>query len=247
MIYFLTFGAPSKQYHHCVERLCNEAINLCCFDKITGMNEINLQKDTIFWNQHGNFINDHKKGFGYWIWKSYIIMKYLQEEMKEDDILLYMDAGCSFNKNGKLRFLEYIHLLETSQEYGIISFQMNHLSEINYTKKELFTYLQTSTKDILSGQCMATVIMIKKNKHSLFIINEWYRISSIYNLLIDNDNNNNNNNNNNNDEIHRHDQSILSLLVKKYGSIKIADETYFHPFWEKNGSLYPFWATRIRK
>ena len=84
MIYFLTFGAPSKQYHHCVERLCNEAINLCCFDKITGMNEINLQKDAIFWNQHGNFINDHKKGFGYWIWKSYIIMKHLQEEMKED-------------------------------------------------------------------------------------------------------------------------------------------------------------------
>ena len=86
-------------------------------------------------------------------------------------------------KKEKLRFLEYIYLLETSKEYGILSFQMNHLLEINYTKKELFTYFNTSKHDILSGQCMATIIMIQKKKHSLFILNEWYRMSSIYELL----------------------------------------------------------------
>ena len=236
MIFFLTFGAPSIQYNHSVNRLCNEAIQLSCFDKITGMTDIDLKNDVFFWNQHASFILENKKGFGYWIWKSYIIMKYLQEEMTESDILVYMDAGCSLNDKGKIRFLEYIHLLENSQEYGILSFQMNHLSEINYTKRNLFNYLKISTNDMLSGQCMATVIMIKKNKHSLFVINEWYRISSIYKLLRDDNNN----------EIHRHDQSILSLLVKKYGSIKIADETFFYPSWGKTGSFYPFWATRIR-
>ena len=235
MIYFLTFGAPSIQYNHCVQRLCNEAIKLSCFDKITGMTEIDLKNDKKFWDKHERFILENKKGFGYWIWKSYIIMKYLQEKMIDNDILLYMDAGCTLNDKGKIRFLEYIHKLETSQEYGILSFQMNHLLEINYTKRNLFDYLKISTNDMLSGQCMATVIMIKKNKHSLFVINEWYRVSSIYKLLIDDNN-----------EVHRHDQSIFSLLVKKYGSIKIADETFFYPFWDKTGSFYPFWATRIR-
>lgn len=237
MIHFLTFGGPTIEYHNCVDRLCNECNDFACFDKITGKTERDLQKDTFFWNQHGDFIHKNSKGYGYWIWKSYILLKYVQEEMKEDDILLYMDAGCTLNKKGKLRFLEYIHLLETSKEYGILSFQMNHLLEINYTKKELFTYFNTLKHDIFSGQCMATVIMIQKNKHSLFILNEWYRISSIYKLLQDTDLS----------LIHRHDQSILSLLVKKHGSIKIPDETFFYPFWNKDGENYPFWATRIRK
>ena len=105
MIYFLTFGAPSIQYNHCVHRLCNEAIRLSCFDKITGMTEIDLKNDKNFWDKHERFILENKKGFGYWIWKSYIIMKYLQE-MIDSDILVYMDAGCTLNDKGKIRFLE---------------------------------------------------------------------------------------------------------------------------------------------
>ena len=33
-------------------------------------------------------------------------MKYLQEEMIDSDILDYMDAGCTLNDKGKIRFLE---------------------------------------------------------------------------------------------------------------------------------------------
>ena len=242
MLFLLTFGGPTTEYHNCVNRLCNEGIELGCFDVIKGMTEIDLMEDKDFWNLHSNFIKNNKKGYGYWIWKSYIIMKYLQENMKDDDILIYMDAGCTINKKGKLCLLEYIQLLESSKYCGIISFQMNHLLEIHYTKNKLFDYLNTSNNDMLSGQCMATVIIIKKNKHSLLIINEWYRISCIYDLL-----NDDHINNNNNDIHHRHDQSILSLLVKKYGSIKIPDETFFHPNWIKDGALYPFWSTRIKK
>lgn len=240
MIHFITFGGPSVEYHHCVDRLCNEGLLFACFDRITGKTEKDLKEDKIFWNQHGKFIHENKKGYGYWIWKSYILMKYLQEEMNQDDILLYMDAGCTLNNNGKLRFLEYVDLLEkSSKEYGILSFQMNHLLEIHYTKKQVFTYFNTNKDDMLSGQCIATVIMMKKNNHSLFIMKEWYRISSIYELLNDHDNNTDTN--------HRHDQSIFSLLVKKYGSLKIPDETFFYPIWEKDGIKYPFWATRIRR
>ena len=47
----------------------------------------------------------------------------------------------------------------------------------------------------------------------------------------------------------RHDQSIFSVLVNKYGSIKIYDETYFEEFdsnWYKQGRNYPLLARRIR-
>jgi hypothetical protein len=86
---------------------------------------------------------------------------------------------------------------------------------------------------------MATVIILKKNAHSTSIINEWYEQCENYDLI--------------NDEKgkedprfidHRHDQSILSVLVNKRGSLKITDETYFSNW--NNGANYPFLAKRLR-
>jgi hypothetical protein len=44
----------------------------------------------------------------------------------------------------------------------------------------------------------------------------------------------------------RHDQSILSVIANRFGSIKLMDETYFNPNWNHDGMLYPFWAKRIK-
>lgn len=45
----------------------------------------------------------------------------------------------------------------------------------------------------------------------------------------------------------RHDQSILSLLRKKNGSIVIPDENWFENFNDKKCLKYPFWTTRYKK
>jgi len=45
---------------------------------------------------------------------------------------------------------------------------------------------------------------------------------------------------------HRHDsKSIYSVLVNKYGSVKLKDETYFAPNWA-DGAAYPILAKRLR-
>ena len=43
--------------------------------------------DTDFYEKHKNFINNNKRGYGYWIWKSYIVYKNLQK-MNNGDILI---------------------------------------------------------------------------------------------------------------------------------------------------------------
>jgi hypothetical protein len=160
--------------------------------------------------------------------------------MNENDILIYMDSGCAINQNGKKRIFEYIDMLNSSDKCGILSFQMDHLPEIKYTKNGLLSYLETNVNDMMTGQCMATVVVLKKNNHSVHVVNEWFRIASIPSMI-------NDTTQKENDLYiaHRHDQSILSLLVKKYGSIKIPDETYFAPDWSR-GINYPFWAVRER-
>jgi hypothetical protein len=78
--------------------------------------------------------------------------------------------------------------------------------------------------------------IIKKNQHSVKIINEWVNHMK-YELI---------NDVTSNEEPYfidnRHDQSIYSIVVKKYGSIKIPDETWFQDW--NNGVNYPILAKR---
>lgn len=238
---FLTFGGPTKNYHNRVTQACREAESLNIFNEIRGVTDLDLkEKHPDFWSKHGCFLDNNRRGYGFWLWKPYTIRSTLQD-IEMNDILVYMDAGCTVNLEGKERLNEYITILNGQSEFDIISFQMN-LPEIKYSKKALLEYLNVNNEDKNSGQCNATVILVRKGNHSISVINEWYRIACVYDLINDQQNSR--------EHMtfidHRHDQSILSILVKQMGSIKIPDETYFEPEWSKKGRKFPFWATRIR-
>ena len=89
---------------------------------------------------------------------------------------------------------------------------------------DIFDYLQiTNTNNHYhSNQLIAGAFILRKCEHTRKIINEWYTITENYHLIDDspsilpNDNSFSEN---------RHDQSIFSLLRKKYGTISIIDET----------------------
>jgi len=238
---FITFGGPTINYYKSVNRICQEAKDIDFFDEIIGFNEMDLKRDIQFWDKHGIFIENNNRGYGYWIWKPYLIKNKL-DKINNNDILIYCDAGCQINKDGKERLLEYIDLLNINNEnYGIISFQLE-FKELLYTKNAIFDFMNSDDNCKNALQCMATVLIIKKNEHSTNIIDKWYEIVCNYNLINDYIKNEN---------IHfisnRHDQSILSVLVNTYGSIKLFDETYFSNNWETEGKELPFWAKRISK
>jgi hypothetical protein len=234
---FITFGSPMQNYENSVNRICEEVRKLNFFDEIKGLDEQDLQNDVLFWNKHSNFIKSNHKGYGFWLWKSYLIKKTL-DQINNNDILIYCDADCQINENGKRRLTEYIDILNSNKEnYGLISFQ-SEFTELQYTKKTIFDNFQVSDKNML--HCLATVIIIKKNTHSVNIINEWQVNCEKYNLINDYTDNEDVNFIEN-----RNDQSILSILVNKYGSIKLLDETDFHPNEETDGYCYPFLGKRL--
>ena len=172
---FITFGGPKERFNHAVQRICNEAKQFEIFDEVYGYNDDDLKQDNNFWKKHGTFIENNSRGYGYWIWKSYLIQKKLNE-IDEGDILVYADCGCELNLKGKPRFLEYIDLLDKNlKNYGIISFQMEHL-EKKYTKKIIFNWFDADDEIKNSGQCIGGIQIIKKNQHSVNIINEWVKI-----------------------------------------------------------------------
>ena len=208
---FISFGAGSNNFRHAVLRITNQAAKLKIFDKIIGFNEDHLKNDSEFWSKHSNFIESNKKGYGYWIWKPYLIMKVL-EKMEENDILLYCDSGCEISTEKKNDIDNFLKIVETDK---IIMSHAYH-NENTHTKMDLIHFLDMNSSRYLdSKQHQATAICIKKCNEIYHLVKAWYEICCMQNYHFIDDSPSNLENINEFEQ-HRHDQSILSLLTKKY-------------------------------
>ena len=238
-IYFASFGGPSTSYHNALQRICGEAKSFNLFTKILGYTDVYLKNDTEFWSKHGAFVSSNPRGYGYWLWKSYLIKKLLATT-NDGDIIVYADAGCTMNLQGKTRLLEYIEMGRT-HESGIVSFQLTH-PEKCWTKGDISKYLGASPNDLSTGQLVGGIFILRKCKTVVDLVDKWYETGSHYNLIDDSPSLTTND-----PEFreNRHDQSIWSILRKQHGSIILPDETYFLD-WNVYGAPFPFWATRKR-
>ena len=244
-IYFLTFGAPTKNYHDAVIRLCKQAEKFDLFHKIIGLTEKNLQNDEEFWSKHKDFINSNAKGYGYWIWKPYIINKTL-EQMNNNDILLYLDCGCELNYLGKDKFLEFIEIVKNKKILGTSPSS----SDYHYTKMDLINFFDMKNDiDLLKKkQFQSGIILMLKCNTILDLYDECYKIGVTNYHFID-DSSSIEKNFDGFIE-HRHDQSVLSLLTKKYNCCNydldpswipnFNDITVFNDITIK----WPIWAIR---
>jgi len=247
-IHFLTFGGPSDNYHHAVKRIHNQAIEFNIFSNIYAYTEKDLMEDTEFFNKHSNFILNNPRGYGCWIWKPYLIKKTL-EKMEMDDILLFLDSGCELNVNGKDRMQYFINLVKEKKIIGTSCGSTDY----NYTKMDLIKYLNMDTNIELlkKSHFQSGCVLMKKCDIIVNLFNEAYEIASNnYNFLDDSP------------SIeknyagfieHRHDQSILSLLVKKYNLINYdLDPTFWglglscNKIYLHAGITYPIWTCRNR-
>lgn len=210
-INFLTFGAGGERYYLAGKRLINQANELNLFDKTKFYSENDIKK-TKFYKKHKHFIEKNKRGYGYWLWKPYIIKKSF-ETMKEGDILLYLDCGCELGEKKKKNLKK---LIKDVNKYEII-YSSSGFKEKYYNKMDLIDYMNMNNSKCLNSiQIQAGVLLILVNKKTRKLINEWYNIGCNYHFI---DDSKSKLANDKNFREHRHDQSIFSLLIKKYNLI----------------------------
>ena len=152
-----------------------------------------------------------KRGNGYWLWKPYIINKTMIEKLNDGDYLIYTDAAMIFMNSSKL----LIKFLKKNNA----SMWMNKLvyKESQYTKRDAFILIgvdmpfYTQTK-----QYMAGIQIYRKSEYTVKFIQEWLYYCQDKRIITD-DNNTLGLNNYQDFRENRHDQTVLSLLIKKYG------------------------------
>ena len=116
-IYLCAFA--DKRLRLSAKRFTKQAKEMGVYSDIFVYNESHLDRKfmNIFYDKiyTGGGIS---RGFGYWVWKPYIILKTL-ENLKDGEILQYTDIGCHLNPKGVKRLYEYVSLANKS-DTGIL-------------------------------------------------------------------------------------------------------------------------------
>ena len=209
--HFITFA--TENYLENAKDICNSALNKGMFDSIKLYTNKDIDEVFISKNKH---ILSNKRGAGFWLWKPYIIQKHLLN-IDEGDILCYCDSSYLFLDNIR-------HISDNWLKNKNICVPHNKPNERswferNYTKLDTLILMNVN-KNLhetyrSSYQAWAGFILLRKCLNSMRFIGEWLTYSqdnriisddkSIFGpedkLFIDN----------------RHDQSILSILIKKWG------------------------------
>jgi hypothetical protein len=152
-----------------------------------------------------------KRGNGYWLWKSYIINKTIVEKLNDGDFLIYTDA--------RMIFMNSSHLIIDFLKKNNVTMWMNRLKlkEKQWTKRDAFILIGVDMPFYYeSNQYMAGIQIYKKSEYTVKFIQEWLYYCQDKRIITD-DNNTLGQPNYKEFRENRHDQSILSLLIKKHG------------------------------
>lgn len=184
------------------------------FDNVYGYEKNFLDKK--FYDKY-KLILDAKRGGGYWLWKPYIVRAALKK-LKEGEVLVYCDSGGFFIKPVVTL---YDSLIKSGQ--SIMGFELPVIEE-QWTKGELFEAMECDREFYRrSNQIMSTLFMIKKDDTAIRFIEDYYKYCC-EKINITDENIIGYHQSNKFIE-HRHDQSIFSLLYKKYGFKPFKDPT----------------------
>lgn len=194
--------ASNKSYKDVRDYCVYTAKHYGKFDKVVAYDIDTMIDDN--YRKHHSQILEIRRGAGLWLWKVYFIRKALYEECDEGDILFYADAASFFFRSATTLLGKF--------EGNVFASKLPFVEE-EYTKREVFEIMGlTSECYTKTNQFHASILAFKKNNFSEMFVNEWLsfcediRVISPYFCGI---------------QIpsfveHRNDQSVFSLLCKKY-------------------------------
>tara|TARA_B100002019_G_scaffold283768_1_gene290581 strand:+ start:609 stop:1463 length:855 start_codon:yes stop_codon:yes gene_type:complete len=238
---FVTFA--DKNFTLQKKHLINLAKVSGNFNNVYGLGFKDLEKS--FVSKYSKILRN-EKGAGFWIWKFQVIKQVLSN-LEKDSLLVYSDAGSTFNLGGQKRFDEYIEMLLDSP-FATLRFQNSNIEKF-WTSKEVFQYfnLNVESNEGNSEQYLAGHLILKNNYQTLDQLNEFEKVLDYdVNLITDKYSK---------DQISgfkqsRHDQSIFSLISKIHGCVELGNEVWFknnlteqynYPFLALQQGNYSFW------
>ena len=164
-------------------------------------------------------ILNQSRGNGYWLWKPYFIYKTFKEKLREGDYLIYTDAGILY-MNSTYLIIDF--LKKKNAEMWMIKLIYK---ERFFSKRDAFILMGVDMPFYSETfQYMAGVQIYRKSKYTEKFLENLLFYSQDKRIILDTPNTQGVENYPGFID-NRHDQTVLSLLVKKYGEANSGNPT----------------------
>jgi hypothetical protein len=207
MHYFLVYD--DGQYTNHVNKLLNSVAKYGKQFKLVKFNKTQIHADFITYNQS---IFNLRKGGGYWLWKPYII-DMLLKLIQDGDIVFYLDSKYYFVQDFAALYESYLQqndFLIWKNKPNEPIFQMKNWCKMDVILKyNMYQKIFAENAD----DCWAGAFVLRKTARVCEIINEWLRMCCNYDDITDEPSKIKNTQD---FREHRHDQSLLSIVLYKH-------------------------------
>ena len=165
--------------------------------------------DKAYYQEHRDIL-DQPRGAGYWLWKQYVILDALQS-LDWNEYLMYVDAGVLYYSS----VLPMVRQLQKDNQD--IYFSAGFWTNEYWCKRDTYVIMNCDTKEYYTANRVAAgYMLIKKTPNSVEFIKKWQLYLEDVRLATDQP------------SVcgkgelplfkeHRHDESVLSILVKQFG------------------------------
>ena len=200
----------SEQYDKQLEYNGKSALEIAKVNEFYGYKPKDIDHD---FREKNKYILEKGRGNGYWLWKPYFLYKTLKEKLDYGDYLIYSDAAVMYVDSAQ-KLVDFLK----EKKLDMYLHRLPHL-ERQYTKRDAFILLGVDQPFYAeTGQFNAAFQIYRKTKFTEFFLEEYLYYAQDKRIITD-DANELGVGNYDDFRDHRHDQSILSLLTKKYGQV----------------------------
>lgn len=226
----LTYG--SAGFSDTIGRLRREAAASGFFDDFRVFGYQDIPADLV--KHWGKLLHDGP-GAGWWLWKP-VFVRHVLRSLRAGDTAVWVDAGCTVNSRGSMsRYLEH------ARTFGFAGVELPHHLERDWTAEKTFAYFGVPESSAIrdTGQRVATYFFVRSSAEGLAVADRFFDVAHraphqfVGLPVLDRSK-----------DTHRHDQSVLSLILKQAGipSIGPVDNCSADNVSED----YPLLSTRIR-
>ena len=200
----------NQQYQRQLKFNEKSALEIAKVDEYYGYGPEDIDEE---FKKKNEYILSKGRGNGYWLWKPYFIVKTLKKHLADGDYLIYSDAGIFYTERAQL-LVDFLN----ERKAEMYLHRLPHLEKF-YTKRDAFILMGVDLPFYSeTGQFNAAFQVYKKSKFTEIFLEEYLYYAQDKRIITDDKN-----------ELgmpnydgfidHRHDQSILSLLTKKYSQV----------------------------
>jgi hypothetical protein len=207
MLYFLVYN--DNTHNHYLDKLLKSVEMYGTEFKIIIFNKNDIDHD--FCEKNRSILNCNRGG-GYWLWKPYIINETLKK-INYNDIIFYIDSKYYFIEKFTTLYVDYMKnndlLVWKNKPNDRIWYMKNWCKMDVIYKYNMFDKIFNKNAE----DCWAGALVLKKTENTIKYIKEWLDMCCVYEDITDTTSKIKNARIFNE---HRHDQSLLSIVLHKY-------------------------------